>query len=151
MDCRSQASEEIGRLLTSITALHIATLSDKPPAFYRDAPTAALEQDIQLSLRSLGKGGGLCSTKVMGVERPHPYGAALRQLADDFGIATKEYVESQRTTLKADYEAQQKAIAEAEAKRKAEADAAQQARINAERARIQQQQQQQQQQGRISG
>ena len=156
MDCRSQASEEIRRLLTSITALHFATLSDRPPAFYRNAPTAALEQDIQRSLAGLGKGGGLCSTKVMGVERPHPYGAALRQLADEFGNATKEYVESQRAERKAAYDEQQARIA-AEAKAKADADAkavaaakaAEQARIDAERARIQKQQQQQQ--SRVSG
>ena len=156
MTCRSQASEEVRRLLTSITALHFATLSDKPPTFYKDAPTQSLEQTIQMSLKSLGMGDGLCSTKVMGVEHPHPYGAALRQLADDFGSATKDYVESQRATRKADYDAEQarivaeqKAKADADAKLAAEARAAEQARIDAERARIQKQQQQQQ--GRIAG
>jgi hypothetical protein len=152
MTCRSQASEEIRRLLTSITALHMASLSDKPPTFYKDVQTQSLEQNIQMSLKTLGKGDGLCTTKVMGVERPHPYGAALRQLADDFGGATKDYVESQRTTRKTDYEAEQKALADAAAKRQGDARAAEQARIDAERARIQkQQQQQQQQQGRIAG
>ena len=156
MTCRSQASEEVRRLLTSITALRFATLSDKPPTFYKDAQTQSLEQNIQMSLKSLGMGDGLCSTKVMGVDRPHPYGAALRQLADDFGTATKDYVESQRATRKADYDAEQarivaeqKAKADADAKQAAEARAAEQARIDAERARIQKQQQQQQ--GRIAG
>jgi hypothetical protein len=153
MDCRSQASEEVRRLLTAVTALHVATLSDMPPTFYRDVPAQPLEQNIKMSLRGLGSGDGLCSTKVMGAERPHPYGAALLQLADEFGAATKEYVQTQRATLKAAYEADLRAKAEAEAKRQAEADAATQAKIDAERARIEQQQQKQkqQQQGRIAG
>jgi hypothetical protein len=160
MTCRSEASEEIRRLLTAITALQIATLSENPPAFYADAPTQGMEQNIRISLNGLGKGDGLCSMKVMGVEHPHPYGAAMRQLADEFGSATKEYVENQRTTLKAAYEdeqarvaAEQKAKADAAAKQVAAEKAAAQARNDAERARIQadQKRQQQQQQSRVAG
>ena len=165
MTCRSAASAEIRRLFTAITALHVDTLSNQPPAFYQNSAERSDLQNIEVVARILGNGDGLCSSTVMGTVHPHPYGAALRQLADEFGRATREYVDSERARRKTAYDEEQarladerKAKAEAEAKRAAAARAAEQRRIDSERARIQsrqpqqpQQQQQQQQQGRIAG
>jgi hypothetical protein len=160
LTCRSSASMEIRRLLTAITDGQIQSLSDKPPTFYRETNTAARQQNLVEAIKQLGKGSGLCTTKELGVEKPHPYGLALAKLADEFSAATKDYVEAERERRKAAYEqaqarvqADQQASADAKAQRDSDARAAEQKRIATERARIEADQQRRRQieKSRVAG
>lgn len=158
--CRKSAAGEIRRLLTAITAMHLDTLGSQPPTFFNQVDTAQRMATINGERKRLGTGGGFCTTTAMGVERPHPYGAALAKIADDFSAATKEFVEAERQRRLTAYAEEQARIqaelrAKAEAKAKAEADAraVEQRRIDAERTRIEadQKRRQQQEKNRISG
>lgn len=155
--CRGSASGEIRRLLTGITNLHVGSLSERPPSFYRETNTTAIQENIQSEMGQLGK--GWCSTTLLGVEHPHPYGAALSKLAQEFSAATKEYVEAERGRRIAAYgqdqaraQADQQAKANAQAQRDADIRAADQKRIASERARIEAEQttRQQQEKNRIA-
>ena len=141
--CRGAASEEIRRLLTGITNLQIQGLSDTPPNFYRETNVSSSQQNIELEMRKLGTAGGWCVTKVLGVDKPHPYGAALSKLALEFSAATKAYVEAERALRVATYAQEQAQLqaerqdrANAQAQRDADTRAAEQKRISGERARI---------------
>ena len=158
--CRGAASSEIRRLLTGITNLHTQGLSEKPPAFYRETDTSGSQQNLLVEMRQLGKGGGWCTTKVLGDEKPHPYGLALSKLADEFNAATKEYVEAERGRRVAAFDqeqarvqAEQQGRANAQAQRDADIHAAEQKRIASERARIEAEQikRRQQEKNRVAG
>ena len=158
--CRGAASGEIRRLLKAITTLQIDGLSDKPPTFYRETNISARQQSVQDEMRQLGKGGGWCTTKVLGDEKPHPYGAALSRLAVEFSEATKAYVETERARRVTAYEQEQAQVqaerqgrANVQAQRDADTRAAEQKRISVERARIEAEQikRQQQEKNRVAG
>ena len=158
--CRGAASGEIRRLLTAITNLQIDGLSDKPPTFYRETNVSNSQQNVQTEMRQLGKGGGWCTTKVLGAETPHPYGAALAKLADEFNAATQTYVTAERGRRVAAYDQEQARIqqerqgqANAQAQRDADIRATEQKRISVERARIEAEQikRQQQEKNRVAG
>lgn len=160
LNCRSAAQNEIRRLFTAITDLQIQGLSDKPPTFFRETNTSTSQQNIAIEMRQLGKGSGLCTTKVLGDEKPHPYGAALSKLADEFSAATKAYVDEERGRRVAAYDQEQARMqaerqgkANAQAQREADIRAAEQKRISSERARIEAEQikRQQQEKNRVAG
>lgn len=150
--CRASADSEVRRLLTAITALSVQTLSDKPPTFLRDINSAQYQQDIRMQMSRLGEGGGYCKTRAMGMEKPHPYGAALAELAVEFDKATTEFVEAERARRVASYQAEQTRIRSEQTAQAERQRAAEQQRIDAERARIEADQQRRQQaKPRISG
>ena len=154
--CRGQVASEIRRLFTDLTAYELASLTDRPPTFQRATESRGYPASIATEVAGLGRGGGYCTTTVMGVEKRHPYGVALRSLADDFLDATATYVDAERGRRVTAYrEAQARIAAEQRAKAEAQAKrvAAEQQRIDAEHARIQadQQKRQQQEQSRIGG
>ena len=160
LNCRSAAQNEIRRLFTAITDLQMQGLSEKPPTFYREINTSASQQNIAVEMRQLGKGSGLCTTKVLGDEKPHPYGAALSKLADEFSAATKTYVDEERGRRVAAYDQEQARVqadrqgkANAQAQRETDIRAAEQKRISSERARIEAEQikRQQQEKNRVAG
>lgn len=107
MTCRSAASNEIRRLFTAISDLQMQGLSEKPPTFYRETNTSGAQQNIAIEIRQLGKGSGLCTSKALGVEKPHPYGEALSKLAHEFNAATKAYVDDERSRRVAAYDQEQ--------------------------------------------
>lgn len=158
--CRGAVSGEIRRLFTGITDLHTQGLSETPPAFYRETNTSGSQQNVLNEMKQLGKGGGWCTTKVLGVENPHPYGSALAKLADEFSAATKAYVDDERGRRVAAYDQEQARVqaerqgkANAQAQREADMRAAEQKRISSERARIEAEQikRQQQEKSRVAG
>lgn len=160
LTCRSAAQNEIRRLFTAITDLQIQGLSDKAPTFFRETNTASSQQNVAIEMRQLGKGSGLCTTKAMGEEKPHPYGAALAKLAEEFNAATKAYVDAERGRRVAAFEQEQAQLqaerqgrANAQAQRDADVRAAEQKRISSERARIEAEQikRQQQEKNRVAG
>lgn len=158
-NCATMAAEEIRRLLTAITAQHVGNLTQRPPLFFRDDASISYTDETRRRLTTAGS-DYMCSTKVMGVERPHPYGAALARLAEEFNTATQAYVESERQRRISAYaqqqsrlQAEQKAADDARAQREAEARAAQQKRLDTERQRIETEQKRKQQaeKSRVSG
>ena len=160
LTCRSAAQNEIRRLFTAITDLQMQGLSDKPPTFYRETNAAGSQQNIAIEMRQLGRGSGLCTTKILGVEKPHPYGEALAKLADEFNAATKAYIDDERGRRVAAYDQEQARVqadrqvkANAQAQREADLRAVEQKRIATERARIEAEQikRQQQEKNRVAG
>ena len=160
LNCRSAAQNEIRRLFTAITDLQMQGLSERPPTFHRETNTSGSQQNIAIEMRQLGKGSGLCTTKLLGVEKPHPYGEALAKLADEFNAATKAYVDDERGRRVAAYDQEQARVqadrqgkANALAQREADLRAAEQKRISSERARIEAEQikRQQQEKNRVAG
>ena len=158
--CRGAASGEIRRLLTAITDFHLQGLSTRPPTFFRETNNSSSQQNIAIEMRQLGKGGGWCTTKSMGDEKPHSYGLALAKLADEFSAATKAFVDDERGRRIAEYNQDQARIqadlqgkANVQAQREADVRAAEQKRIAAERARIEAEQlkRQQQEKNRVAG
>jgi len=140
-NCMTAAAGNVRRLLTLMTAANIDTLSPRLPTFTREVNTAAQQENIRLESREAG--GGWCASKVMGKDKPHPYGAALLQLADEFNQATREYVEAERERRRSAYaqeqekqQAAQQTQSDAKAKQDADSRAAERQRIEAERARI---------------
>ena len=160
LNCRSAAQNEIRRLFTAITDLQMQGLSEKPPTFYRETNTSSTQQNIAIEMRQLGQGSGLCTSKALGVEKPHPYGEALSKLAHEFNTATKAYVDDERSRRVAAYDQEQARVqadrqgkANAQAQRETDIRAAEQKRISSERARIEAEQikRQQQEKNRVAG
>lgn len=141
--CRRSAASEVHRLLNAVTGVAIATLSTKPPSFVQEANLQPVLQEIRSLRARAGTGGGFCEIERMGSRQPHPYGAALLKLSDEFEKATGDWVEAERARRKSTYEEAQSreraALAGQQADRdrvEAERKAAEQKRIDAERARI---------------
>jgi hypothetical protein len=157
--CQRSFEGNVGSALSNVTILHAKTLSDTSPDFYKDPSKDAI-RNVDYVVRDLNTSGGYCDLKILGVKKPHPFKAALLKLMDEYGQATKEYVETERGRRKIAYadeqaqkQAQQKAIADAQAKRAADARAVEQQRIDEERARIQnvQKKREKQEQNRVGG
>lgn len=141
--CRKGAADEVFRLLAAQAKVSTATLSQRPPTFTQPANLQALLDDVRVQKAKAGTGGGWCEVERSGSRQPHPYGAALSKLSDDFARATSDWVEAERSKWKAAHAAEQSreqaAVEKQEAdKQRAEAErkAAEQRRIDAERARI---------------
>ena len=141
--CRRSAASEVHRLLDAVTRVTVATLSNRPPSFVQEANLQPVLQEIRSLRARAGTGGGFCEIERMGSRQPHPYGAALLKLSDEFEKATSDWVEAERARRKSTYEEAQSreraALAGQQADRdrvEAERKAAEQKRIDAERARI---------------
>ena len=156
---------DVANVLGSVAKLHSQTLSQQPPDYFKD-PSQESINHVELFVKRLQVPGGgsdnhgSCDLQFLGVRKPQPYKAALLKLMDEYGQATKDYVEAERSRRKTAYAgeqaqklAQQKERDEAQAKQEADARAAEQQRIDAERARIQNEQKkrEQQEQNRVGG
>lgn len=141
--CRRGAADEVFRLLAAQAKVSTATLSERPPTFAQQVNQRALLDDVRVQKSKAGTGGGWCEVERSGSRQPHPYGAALVKLSEEFATATSEWVEAERSKWKAAHlEAQGREQAAIERqlaeKQRAETErkAAEQRRIDEERARI---------------
>lgn len=159
-DCQRRGVEEANDLLALISELHMGTLSDKEP-FFQGVSEPYLLEAVQERVKNIGTGYGQCTMKtVLGVIKPYPYGKSLLNLANEYGEATKYYVEQVRAERIAEYEERQRQLlveaqrnAEANVQREAAVRAAEEKRIKAERARVEAEEQRRQQvkRSRIAG
>lgn len=138
--CLGEVHHNAGRVLRTITEMHLGTLSDQPPTYYREFNAESSVSTLTMQLAQMGRDS--CQVKVLGSVQPHPFVAALKSLANEFGIATKDYVQDERKRRMTAYQAQQEEAArrrrEAAAERErleADARAAEQRRQDEERAR----------------
>jgi hypothetical protein len=129
---------DVGEALGSVAKLNAETLSDAPPDFY-NLPSDETIHGVGISQRL----GDACDITTLGARKLHPYKAALLKLTDEYGQATKEYVEAERTRRKNAYaealakeQAELKASADAQAKKDADARVVEQQGIEAEHVRI---------------
>lgn len=159
-NCVRAALSEVRRLLTALTDGAVSTLGDRPPDFRRENNPRAIAQQLNDVVPRLGTGGGFCETQMLGLRKPHPYGAALKQFSAEFEAATVAWVEEERARRIQAHEtanAQQRARDEQQAadrqKADAERKAAEQRRIDAERARIEAEQERRKQRdkNRVAG
>lgn len=140
-------------MLSPVTEMHAKTLSQEPPDFYK-APSDDSIRHVETAVRNI-KQDNSCDQQILGARKPHPYKAALLKLMDEYGQATKDYVEAERGRRKTAYaeeqaqkQAQQKARDDVQAKQDADARAAKQQRIDEERARIQHEQKRREEQNK---
>jgi hypothetical protein len=129
-------------LLARVTTANVASLGRQPPNFvntHADTDPDALASELD----NLRHAGGWCDLKVLGQERPHPYKQALPKLLTEYGRATQQWVETERSRRKVAYQAQQEQLQLEADQRQREAHARdterradEQKRIDAERARI---------------
>jgi hypothetical protein len=140
--CMFAFNHNVAYALQSVTKMTANTLSNEAPDFYK-APSSESVKDVELMVQNMQRGNGACDPTVLGVWKPHPYKAALLKLMDEYGQATKDYIEAERTSKKTAYadaqvqqQAAQKARADAQAKQDADSKVAEQQRIEAEHARI---------------
>lgn len=154
--CERAAAAEVRELFRYQVAASSETLSSRPPDFRAEVNRQQMAEQYRSVAARVGTGGGWC--EVGG--RPHPYGAALLKLAQEFGEANAQWVESERASRKKGYEDEQarlRAEAERQAAEKQRAEAERQAaerrRIEAERARIEadEKRRREQQKNRVSG
>lgn len=134
--CDLEYREGTKRFMRNVTLLHTTTLSEKAPTFFRES---SAEPAVQESIRTMERGSGNCDMQVLGKRVRHPYAQALTSLMQEYGQATKEYVEAERTRRKTAYAKEQAQVAaeqRAKADAKAKRDAEEQERIDAERARV---------------
>lgn len=136
--CMYIFDSKVDYVLKTVTKMHALTLSNKAPDFYK-APSDQSIKDVELMVQNMQRGGDFCDPEVLGVWKPHPYKAALLKLMDEYGQATKDYIEAERSSRKAAYvnaqtqqQAAQKARDDAQAKQASDARIAEQQRIEAE-------------------
>jgi hypothetical protein len=143
--CRSVLTNLLHNWLADTTRRYTDTLTQQPPRFYRDVDVRA-----PYEARSIGS---FCSTRVLGQERPYPFIESLSRLIDEYGQATKAYVEEARAERIHDYQAAEQAKQEAAARQEAARRDAEQRRITAQRQRIEEQQRLQKQRdaSRVAG
>lgn len=110
--CYREYEDMVKRIVRNVTLTFTATLIDSPPSFYRPSNTGPALQDLA---NRLLQSGGWCDSGQSGL---HPYKPALTQLMNEYGAATKVFVEGRRAQLKEAYESAQ---TNAEEARKAEA------------------------------
>ena len=158
--CARGAASEVKYLLSSVLTYSNAGLSNRPPEFSTNINVEPIAENLRSQIKRAGTGGGWCEVEVNGSRRPHPYGAALLSLADEFAKSSDRWVDAERL-------ARQKAYATRVATQKAEDDqklaerqradaerrATEQQRIDTERSRIEadQKRRQQQDKNRIAG
>jgi hypothetical protein len=145
----------IQRFMSMVTEIQIAELGEHTR--HRYVPSTQEMEVLVDQVRSSDDG---CGMKILGQLKPHPYKAALISLMDEYGQATKVYVDAELGRRKAAdaekqarFQAEQNARADAQAKQDAEAGAAEQQRIDEERARIQSEQKKREEQdkNRVGG
>lgn len=136
--CMFAFNENVGYALKSITKMNANTLTNEAPDFYK-APANDSIKNVELMVQNMQRGTSSCDPTVLGVWKPHPYKAALLKLMDEYGQATKDYIEAERSSRKAAYvnaqtqqQAAQKARDDAQAKQASDARIAEQQRIEAE-------------------
>lgn len=150
--CALSFNTDVRMALGAVTYLHRETLTTAPPSYYVAAPKygTSLVNDM---VQTMQGNNGFCDPVVLGVRKPHPYKPALLKLMDEYGQATKDYVEAERSRRQTAYANEQVAKqAQQQAQQQASA-AAEQQRIDAERARIQLEQKKRaaQEQNRVGG
>lgn len=132
--CPFHFRDVVKRVVRDVTTMR-ATLSDTPPDFYQ-APgydAGRVDEDV----KELGRvDNGYCDLKVLGTVKPNPYQAALLKLMGEYGQASKDYVDAERSRRQTAYADEQKAKSEAQAKADAASKAAEQHRIEADNARL---------------
>lgn len=122
--CIQGFERDIDEMLSPVTKMHAQTLSQEPPDFYK-APSNGSTHGVDTAVMFLRRGNN-CDQRILGASKPHPYKAALLKLMDEYGQATKEYVEAERERRKVAYVEEQAHRADVQAKRDAEAKAARQ-------------------------
>ena len=132
-DCR-RFEDDVSTLLGNIAEANIVSLSDRGPDFVNPNGNGRYHSGIIDNRVSelQASSGDFCDQRAMGRSSPHPYKAALVNLAREYAEATKQYVSAERDRRKAVYaQAQQ-----AEIERQQTVRAAEQQRIDAEAARV---------------
>lgn len=120
--CYREYEDMVKLVVRNVTLTFTETLVDSPPYFYRGSNAGAALQDLTDRLQ---QAGGWCDNVQTG---PHPYKPALMQLMNEYGAATKVFVEGRRTQMK---EAYALAQANADEGRRAEAAANSQRAVQA--------------------
>jgi hypothetical protein len=143
--CRSVLSGMVHNWLADTTQRYTDSLTQQPPSFYQDVNVRPLYEAKSIS--------NYCFARVLGQERPYPFIESLSRFMDEYGQATKAYVEQARAERVRDYQTAESAKQDAAARQDAERRDAEQRRIAAQRQRIEEQQRLQKQRAasRVAG
>lgn len=130
--CRSVLTGMVHNWLADTTQRYTDSLTQQPPSFYRDVDARPSYEAKSIS--------NYCYARVLGQERPYPFIESLSRFIDEYGQATKAYVEAARTERVHNYQLAEQTKQDAAARQEAERRDAEQRRITAQRQRIEEQQ-----------
>lgn len=131
-NCASTAESNVFDAFRSRTDRYTSMLSDRPPNFQgRDEPAPT-----DLNVGSLAGFRQWCSQRVLGKDEPYPVVKSFYALLDEYGDATRRFVESKRGQMVAAYQADLKRKKDVADAAEAERRATLQRQIDSERRRI---------------
>jgi len=138
--CLRSATDEVARSILFVIRGIGDSVTKRPPDFRGEVRFNA---ELGTIFRRAGTGGGFCEVQRGSAREPHPYGAAYRELLQEFTNASSEWAKTeseQRKTAHQVQVARDQAAADKvradQQRAEAERRAAEQQRIDAERARI---------------
>lgn len=107
--CYASFKASVLALMSRVTSANTKTLSQQAPDFVRP-DTDDRSSDLSNEIAEFQRAGGWCDTKISGVYRAHSYKQAFPKFLSEYQKATLQWVETERSNRKSNYQKQLAAV-----------------------------------------